>query len=65
MKQGISLELTENKTRIWHVKMPDLRQAIVSPDLLWLANEETDLNNYLKDPTHPVMCVLGHQGTMR
>ena len=44
-----------------HFKMPDLRQAteempdIVSPDLHWLA----DLNDYLQDPTHPVLCVPG------
>ena len=35
--------------------MPD----IVSPELHWLADEEADLNDYLKDPTHPVVCVPG------
>ena len=33
--------------------MPD----IVSPDLHWLADEEADLNDYLKDPTNPVVCL--------
>ena len=56
---GAACSLTEDKIRIWHVKMPDLRQAtvempdIVSPDLHWLADEEADLNDYLQDPTHP------------
>ena len=45
--------------------MPDLRQAveempdIVTPDIHWLADEEADLNDYLKDPTNPVVCVPG------
>ena len=52
---GATCSLTEDKTRIWHVKMPDFRQAavempdIVSPDLHWLADEEADLNDYLQD----------------
>ena len=62
---GAACLLTEDKVRVWYVKMPDLRQAteempdIVSPDLHWLADEEADLNDYLKDPTHPVVCVPG------
>ena len=35
--------------------MPDL----VVPELHWLEDEEADLNDYLKDPTHPVLCVPG------
>ena len=48
---------------VWHVRMPDLRQAklqmpdLVTPELHWLEDEEEDLNDYLKDPTHPVLCV--------
>ena len=62
---GAACSLTEDKIRLWHVKMPDLRQAtvempdIVSPDLHWLADEEADLNDYLQDPTRPVVCVPG------
>ena len=62
---GASCSMTEDKTRIWHVKMPDFRQAtvempdIVTPDIYWLADDEADLTDYLKDPTHPVECVPG------
>ena len=62
---GAMCSMTEDKTRVWHVKMPDFRQAtvqmadIVSPELHWLEDEEADLNDYLKDPTHPVLCVPG------
>ena len=39
---GAMCSMTEDKTRVWHVKMPDLRQAalrmpdLVSPVLHWL-----------------------------
>ena len=62
---GASCSVTEDKTKIWHVRMPDFRQArsetadIVTPDLHWLADEEADLNDYLADPTHPVLCLPG------
>ena len=62
---GATCSMTEDKTRVWHVKMPDFRQAtvempdLVTPDLHWLADEEADVNDYLKDPTHPVLCVPG------
>ena len=57
--------MTEDKTRVWHVRMPDFRQAtvqmpdLVTPELHWLEDEEADLNDYLRDPTHPVLCVPG------
>ena len=35
--------------------MPDL----VSPVLHWLDDEEADLNDYLADPTEPVLCFPG------
>ena len=60
---GATCSLTEDKVKVWYVKMPDLKQAaiempdIVSPDLHWLADEEADLNDYLKDPTNPVVCL--------
>ena len=62
---GATCSTTEDKTRVWYVKMPDFRQAtvempdLVTPDLHWLADEEADLSDYLKDPTHPVLCVPG------
>ena len=62
---GAMCSLTEDKTRVWHVKMPDFSQAAVrtpdlaSPTLHWLNDEEADLNDYLKDPTDPALCVPG------
>ena len=62
---GASCSVTEDKTKIWYVRMPDFRQAqeempdIVTPDLHWLADEEADLNDYLKDPINPVLCLPG------
>ena len=62
---GATCSMTEDKVRVWHVKMPDLQQAtdempdIVVPELHWLDDKEADLNDYLKDPTHPVLCVPG------
>ena len=53
----------DDKTKVWHVRMPGLCQAslnvpdIVSPVLHWLDDEETDLNDDLADPTNPVLCV--------
>ena len=67
---GASCSTTEDKTKIWHVKMPDFQQAreempdIVTPDLHWLADEDTDLNDYLRDPTHPVLCLPGPEDRM-
>ena len=60
---GATCSLTEDKVRVWYVKMPDLKQGtvempdIISPDLHWLADEEADLNDYLIDPTNPVVCL--------
>ena len=62
---GATCSLTEDKIRVWHVRMPDLTQTeeqmpdIVVPELHWLEDEEADLNDYLKDPTNPVLCVPG------
>ena len=62
---GATCSMTEDRTRVWHVKMPDFQQAtvempdLVTPDLHWLTDEEADLNDYLQDPTHPVLCVPG------
>ena len=62
---GAMCSMTEDKIRVWHVKMPDFSQAtlrtpdLTSPALHWLDDEEADLNDYLKDPTEPVLCVPG------
>ena len=50
---GATCSVLEDKTRIWHVKMPAFFQAtlkvpdIVSPVLHWLDDTEADLNDYL------------------
>ena len=60
---GATCSVLEDKTRIWHVKMPAFFQAdlrlpdIISPVLHWLGDAEADLNDYLKDPTNPVLCL--------
>ena len=57
---GATCSMTEDKVRVWHVRMPDFQQAtaempdIVVPELHWLEDKEADLHDYLKDPTHPV-----------
>ena len=67
---GATCSLTEDKVRVWYVKMPDLKQAteempdIVSPELHWLADEEADLNDYLQDPGHIQWFVFQHKITL-
>ena len=67
---GATCSMTEDKTRVWHVRMPDFQQAteqmpdIVVSELHWLEDEEADLNDYLKDPTHPVLCAPGPDNRM-
>ena len=60
---GATCSVMDDQTRVWHVRMPGLSQAalkvldIASPVLHWLDDEEADLNDYLADPTEPVLCV--------
>ena len=60
---GATCSVLEDKTRIWHMKMPALFQVdgnlpdISTPALHWLSDEEADLNDYLHDPTNPVLCL--------
>ena len=62
---GAACSVMEDKTKVWYVKMPDFRQAtertpdMITPALHWLDEGEADLNDYLKDPTNPVLCVPG------
>ena len=60
---GAACSVTEDQTKVWYVRMPGLFQAtlkvpdLVSPVLHWLDDEEAALNDYLADPTEPVLCV--------
>ena len=62
---GATCIVMEDKTKVWHVKMPELEQkdvemSIMKPPILhWLDEEDTDLHDYLDDPTDPVRCVPG------
>ena len=62
---GATCTVMEDKTKVWHVKMPELEQKDVemsimkSPALHWLDEDDTDLHDYLDDPTDPVKCVPG------
>ena len=53
----------EDKTKIWHVKMPEFIElemevpSLKTPLLRMLEEDESDLNEYLDDPTDPVLCV--------
>ena len=57
---GATCSVLEDKTRVWHMKMPALFQVdrdlpdISTPVLHWLDDEEAD---YLQDPTNPVLCL--------
>ena len=45
----------------WYVKMPGFIQlgdtSLVSPELHLLGEDESDLNEYMLDPTDPVECL--------
>ena len=46
---------------MWYVKMPGFVQlgdtSLVSPELHLLGEDESDLNEYMLDPTEPVVCL--------
>ena len=51
----------EDKSKVWYVKMPQFTQlgvtSVASPDIDFLDQDESDLNEYMLDPTDPVVCV--------
>ena len=51
----------DDKSKVWYVKMPEFIElgdtSLLSPELHMLDEDESDLNEYLDDPTDPVMCV--------
>ena len=60
---GAICTVLEDKTKVWYVKMPELieldgdRPSIQTPSLHVLDDDETNLSDYLEDPTDPVLCV--------
>ena len=58
---GASRVVQDDKSKVWYVKMPQFIQlgdrSLLSPELQLLDEDESDLNEYLDDPTDPVVCV--------
>ena len=60
---GATCFVLEDKTKVWSVKMPQFIEmeigppSMMSPALHMLNEDESDLNEYLDDPTDPVLCV--------
>ena len=43
--------------RIFFIELDGDRPSIQTPSLRMLEDDETNLNDYLEDPTNPVLCV--------
>ena len=60
---GATCMVLEDKTKVWHVRMPEFVELAMgvpilkAPLLHMLRDDESDLNEYLHDPTDPVLCV--------
>ena len=60
---GAICTVQEDKTKVWHVKMPEFIEEIASaptiqsPLLHMLEDDEFNLIDYLEDPLDPVLCV--------
>ena len=60
---GATCAVLEDKTKVWYVKMPECikldgdQPSIQTPSLRILEDCETNLSDYLEDPTDPVLCV--------
>ena len=61
---GTMCAVQEDKTKLWYVKMPLLEQlgdtSLVSPELCFLDESKSDLNEYMFDPTDAVVCLPDH-----
>ena len=53
--------MQEDKAKVWYVTMPEFIQlgdtSLVSPELHIPDEDESDLNEYMLDPTDPVVCI--------
>ena len=60
---GATCSVLEDKTKVWHVRMPEFvelgmdQPSLKTPMLYMLEEDESNLNDYLDDPTDPVLCV--------
>ena len=58
---GAMCAVQEDKTKLWYVKMPHFEQlgdtSLVAPELYLLDESESDLNDYMLEPTDPVVCL--------
>ena len=59
---GATCSEQDDKTKVWHVKMPEFIEletevpSLKAPLLHVLQEDESDLIEYLDDPTDPVLC---------
>ena len=58
---GAPCAVQDGRSKVWFVEMPQFIElgdaSMLSPILHHLDEDESDLNEYLDDPTDPVMCV--------
>ena len=58
---GAMCSVQEDKTKLWYVKMPHFEQlgdtSLVAPELCLLDESESDLREYMLEPTDPVVCL--------
>ena len=57
---GATCAVQEDKAKVRYVKMPEFIQlgdtSLVSPELHILHEDESELSEYMLDPTDPVVC---------
>ena len=58
---GASCAVQDDKSKVWYVKMPEFVHledtSLLAPEIYMLDEDESDLNEYMLDPTDPVVCV--------
>ena len=58
---GATCAAQDDKSKVWYVKMPEFVHlgdtSLLSPELHMLKEDESDLNEYMLDPTDSVVCV--------
>ena len=58
---GAMCAVQDDMTKVWCVKMPHCEQmgdsSLVAPELRLLDDSEADFNDYMLQPTDPVVCL--------
>ena len=58
---GAMCAVQKDKTKMWYVKMPHFEQlgdtSLGAPELYHLEDNGSDLNEYMLEPTDPVVCL--------